>query len=120
MSYEKQDASLRLIAIAAALVVFDVAASLGIGAWWYRARYGGADAVPATFRETSFTHGAEAQPDVVRAAQAVGATARERLETYGWVDRAQGVAHIPIERAMDLVAHGAKPVPGPKEPGQVP
>jgi hypothetical protein len=26
-----------------------------------------------------------------------------RLESYGWVDRANGVAHIPIERAMALV-----------------
>lgn len=28
----------------------------------------------------------------------------ERLAGYGWVDREQGVVHIPIERAMDLVA----------------
>lgn len=31
------------------------------------------------------------------------------LSTYGWVDRAHGIAHIPIERAMDLVEHGASP-----------
>ncbi len=27
----------------------------------------------------------------------------ERLHRYGWVDRARGVAHIPIEEAMDMV-----------------
>ncbi len=27
----------------------------------------------------------------------------ERLHQYGWVDRARGVAHIPIDEAMDLV-----------------
>jgi hypothetical protein len=27
----------------------------------------------------------------------------ERLHHYGWVDRARGVAHIPIDEAMDLV-----------------
>ncbi|MFZ4115649.1 MAG: hypothetical protein ACOYK6_02860 [Chthoniobacterales bacterium] len=26
----------------------------------------------------------------------------ERLTTYGWVDQAHGVVHIPIERAMEL------------------
>lgn len=28
----------------------------------------------------------------------------ERLSTYGWMDRTSGVVHIPIDRAMDLVA----------------
>lgn len=35
---------------------------------------------------------------------------KERLlSTYGWVDRAHGVARIPIDRAMALVAQGASP-----------
>ena len=29
---------------------------------------------------------------------------RERLSSYGWVDRSRGVVHIPIERAMAMVA----------------
>ena len=28
----------------------------------------------------------------------------ERLSTYGWMDRTSGVVHIPIDRAMELVA----------------
>ena len=28
----------------------------------------------------------------------------DRLATYGWMDRTSGVVHIPIERAIDLVA----------------
>lgn len=28
----------------------------------------------------------------------------ERLDGYGWVDRSAGIAHIPVERAMDLLA----------------
>lgn len=40
-------------------------------------------------------------------------TARqERLRSYGWVDRGAGVAHIPIEQAMDLVAKGVRAAPG--------
>jgi hypothetical protein len=30
-------------------------------------------------------------------------TARQRLESAGWVDRDAGVVHIPIEEAMDLI-----------------
>lgn len=33
-----------------------------------------------------------------------------RLERYGWVDQGAGVAHIPIERAMALVAEQGFPV----------
>jgi len=35
---------------------------------------------------------------------ALEADARRRLESYGWTDRAKGLAHIPIERAMALQA----------------
>jgi hypothetical protein len=33
------------------------------------------------------------------------------LNGYGWVDRAHGIIHIPIERAMDAVVSGAVPPP---------
>ena len=28
----------------------------------------------------------------------------ERLNSYGWVNQTKGVAHIPIQRAMEIVA----------------
>ncbi|MFN0007842.1 MAG: hypothetical protein ACKVXR_08030 [Planctomycetota bacterium] len=34
----------------------------------------------------------------------------DRLSTYGWVDRQAGVVHVPIERAMELVAKDGLPV----------
>lgn len=41
------------------------------------------------------------------------ATLREekerRLHSYGWVDRKAGLAHIPIDRAMELVLRGERP-----------
>ena len=45
--------------------------------------------------------------------------ARAHLEGYGWVDRAAGIVHIPIDRAMNLVLAGQKssgppPVPMPE------
>jgi hypothetical protein len=37
---------------------------------------------------------------------------KERLSTYGWMDRATGSVHVPIERAMDLIAvRGVGPLP---------
>jgi hypothetical protein len=34
----------------------------------------------------------------------------EQLNSYGWVDEKAGVAHIPIERAMELMAQRGLPV----------
>jgi hypothetical protein len=35
------------------------------------------------------------------------------LESYGWVDRKAGIAQIPIESAMDLIARNGLPRPKP-------
>jgi hypothetical protein len=35
--------------------------------------------------------------------------ARRHLDSYGWVDQAKGIAHIPIGQAMDLVEKGERP-----------
>jgi hypothetical protein len=37
-----------------------------------------------------------------------------QLNSYGWVDEKAGVAHIPIERAMELLAQRGVPVYQPK------
>ena len=37
---------------------------------------------------------------------------RERLDSYGWMDRSTGAVHIPIDRAIDLIAErGVGPLP---------
>ena len=33
----------------------------------------------------------------------------DRLNTYGWVKREAGIAHIPIDRAMDILARSGLP-----------
>jgi hypothetical protein len=39
---------------------------------------------------------------------------RRRFDAYGWVDRKAGIAHIPVERAMDILARTGLPkVPAP-------
>ena len=37
-----------------------------------------------------------------------------RLNSYGWVDRAKGIVHVPIERAMDATLAGALPEGAPR------
>lgn len=39
-----------------------------------------------------------------------------RLHDYGWVDRARGIIHIPIAKAMEEIAAGRGPVPAPAAP----
>lgn len=47
------------------------------------------------------------QPDPARERDAVERAQIGRLESWGWVDRAHGIAHIPVRRAMQWVAAGA-------------
>jgi hypothetical protein len=37
----------------------------------------------------------------------------DRLGSWGWADREQGILHMPIERAMELTVEGVRPPPGP-------
>ncbi len=39
----------------------------------------------------------------------------ERLGSFGWVDRPAGVAHVPIDLAMQLAAKGVRAAPGPAQ-----
>jgi hypothetical protein len=119
MSYEVQDASLRVIGISVALFIGGIAVSMGASAWWYRARSHAGDFARAAPRQTSFQDGAGAT-SIQRDWHAIESATEKRLDGYGWVDRRAGVVHVPIERAMALVVSGAKPVPGPQETGQKP
>jgi hypothetical protein len=116
MSYETKDASLSVIGVSAVILAFLVVASIAGSAWMYR----GSGVAPSSIRQTSFRFGSEQRIDIREDYAQVIHTADERLHRYRWVDRNAGIAQIPIDRAMELVATGAKPAPGPKEPGQVP
>jgi len=49
------------------------------------------------------------QPDPVMEMNELAAIQEQRLHGYGWVDQKSGVAHIPIERAMELLAQRGLP-----------
>ena len=44
--------------------------------------------------------------------QTYKATEQARLSTYGWVNKQAGIVHIPIERAMQIIAQSGLPVSG--------
>jgi hypothetical protein len=50
------------------------------------------------------------QPDPVADLNKFRMREEETLNSYGWVDRANGKVHIPIERAIDVVAQVGLPV----------
>ncbi len=58
------------------------------------------------------------QPDPVAENNDMRENQDERLNTYGWVDQAAGLTHIPIERAMDLVAQRGIPARPPQPAAQ--
>ena len=45
---------------------------------------------------------------------------KDRLESYGWVDKQQGVVRIPVSQAMDLILERGLPAPTgePETPGE--
>lgn len=65
--------------------------------------------------DLSFTHGPQAQTGIARDWIEQDAAVREHLQTYGWTDRAAGVARIPIDRAMDVLSQETEGAPR-KEP----
>lgn len=67
----------------------------------------------AAAREQPLPPGPQLQPrpeeDLARYRTQVDA----RLSTWGWVDRDKNVAHVPIERAIDMLAEQAAETPAP-------
>lgn len=90
----------------AVVTVFCFVAAYGI----YRMRASSeaaADPAPppiAAAREPMTVPGARLQATPERELATLRAANRERLEGWGWVDRESGVAHVPIERAIEEVA----------------
>ena len=110
---------LAVAAIAAAVLMF----------WLFRGMEKRAD---QTDRAIIAGAGLERPPDVIPPAprlqihpvaswNAFREAERQRLSTYGWLDRPSGAVHVPIERAMELVLErGIGPLPPAPVPGSSP
>jgi len=106
--YETQDASLRLIAILALVLVGLIALSLGVSAVIFPRRDARAAASPFVAEE-AYQHWAAWQSGIARDWVELDRRTRQNLTTYGWVDRKAGVARIPIDRAMGIIAKESQP-----------
>jgi hypothetical protein len=109
--YERSDVSARAMAIGLGGVVLTLALSMGLAMWLYPS------SVVDHRVSTLPTYPApRLQEDPARDMQHFYATEIARLDGTGWVDRAHGIAHIPINQAMKIIARqGIPDWPGPKQ-----
>jgi hypothetical protein len=106
--YERSDISARA-AIIGVGGVLALAAIGGVSAWGLLAALG-KDASPTAPMNPHFTAPGPRLQSAPRLDRAViERRAQLRLESYGWVDRPAGLAHIPIDRAMTLQAERGWP-----------
>ncbi|HEY4301993.1 MAG TPA: hypothetical protein VGM73_14040 [Candidatus Didemnitutus sp.] len=106
VGYETTDASVRGVLIGAAAVALGVAASLAVAFLFIR------PFDRRTEPERSFVHGQGEERPLESDWRAVRAETRAHLEGYGWVDRRAGLARIPIDRAMAIMAAQGRPIGG--------
>ncbi|REK18764.1 MAG: hypothetical protein DWQ37_02870 [Planctomycetota bacterium] len=59
--------------------------------------------------------GPSLNPDQPRQLEDLRRQENERLENYAWIDREQGVARIPIKRAMGILSQRGLPAPKPEK-----
>ncbi len=114
--HETRDANVRIIAwTAVGLVIGAVVVHLSMAGLYqfYEAQHPSPDPPSRIAFDTKMI---APQPQLQTNPQADLAqfekSANERLHSYGWVDREAGVIHIPIERAMELVAERGLPTRG--------
>jgi hypothetical protein len=88
------------------VMIFSVIFLVG---WMYTHLYSRASAMPVTRLEGTFLDAPYSKTSIAKDWNTIDALAHQRLDGYGWTDRAHGVLHVPIERAMALVARDGLP-----------
>jgi hypothetical protein len=114
--YEKRDLSVKAIAIFGIVLTAVVIAALISMVWLYgffevsRAQKDVPPSPLASVRPGP--PGPRLQVNPIQDLKALRAAEDTLLNSYGWVNKEAGIARIPIDRAMDLVAEQGLPVPG--------
>lgn len=112
--YETQDANIRHVLLAGVIIAVALALSLGAVAVQLFIYHQREPAQPVTLLERLPLVPPVPHPDA--APQLTGAfvngEARQRLGRFGWVAQEAGIAHIPIEDAMQRLARHGWPLPG--------
>jgi len=112
--YEKSDANPRLIgALALGVAVFLLVTPFAL-----RAIYPGAESAGRVTGALPVPPAPRLQVKPAVDLERLRSYERGRLETFGWADRDAQIAHIPIERAMQLLALRGWPAPPPASPSR--
>jgi hypothetical protein len=104
------------IAAVAVGLFLTIIVSMAVLGWMYVHLYSRREAMPAPLGETRFPHAIEAKSSIADDWTVINRQAHDRLETYGWVSQADGVARIPIERAMQVIVSEGLPARESKTP----
>ncbi len=118
-SEEDRVPGLRLVLVGlAALLIFFVGSCITVGYLHVRQRAYGPISIPPEIGQNKIGLVEQQIFDLAVRGERAKARDLQRLGSAGWVDRNAGVAHIPIEEAMRLVASGVRP--GPTQGGAPP
>ena len=101
--FEKTDASPRVVAATAGALVLIIGFCLILAAWVYHHPDRSEEAVATLAPNGRFQNGAGELTGIELAWREQDRVVHEHLDTYGWVDRAAGVVHLPVSRAIDLI-----------------
>lgn len=107
--YEQRDVNARFIAIMGIGLLILISVVLVLVSGIFTVFSERQPVIPATA-----TPQAQFQDSLANQWQTLRATQEAQLNSYDWVDREQGIARIPIERAMDLLAEGVLFTPTPQ------
>lgn len=113
---ESPDIALRPVLLTGLFIVVFTAAALACIRWYkvFEIPVPNVE-TPRTFAPPTLQQNPEADLARTQAEQ------RRRLETYGWINRDQGIARIPIAEAMRRLAdHGTNAYAAPIQPERVP
>lgn len=113
-TYETTDVRVRpFVLVGVVLVIAAVVGNLILfgASTWYRNRLeAGQVQLGPLARTTQVPPAPRLQISPRQDLQTMLAEHNQRLNSYGWVDQKAGTAHIPIERAMDLLLKRGLPV----------
>ena len=107
--HEVSDANPKVIGIFVLGLFAIIFASMGALGWMYSHLYTTSDAIPVKHQEDSFKYAPRAKTSIARDWDAIEAKAHARLDKYGWTDGKHDTVHLPIARAVELVAREGLP-----------
>ena len=114
--HELSDAKPKLVATMAGALFLMIFITMAAVAWMYARLYAPNPAMPVQRHQEDFQNAPHSMTSIEDDWKVIDANTHRHLDGYGWIDPSHGIVHIPIQRAMDLVAAQGLPA----RPGQTP